>query len=111
MFSVCVPSWINCCQGLYIQSRLFQVLYIQSPPAFQKFFCLDRFLRRIKPSKNKENRLNRVLYLVNSSKPFSKTSEMYFSSTFLLSKSNGLNCGIVYKIRCTKLVTAWSDHH
>ena len=43
MLSVCVRSWINCCQGLYIQSRLFQVLYIQSPPAFQKLFCLDRF--------------------------------------------------------------------
>ena len=61
MFSVCVPSWINCCQGLYIQFRLFQLLYIQSPPAFQKLFCL-------------ENRLDRVLSEDKPSARFKKTA-------------------------------------
>ena len=51
MFSVCVPFLINYCQVLCIQYQLFQVLYIQSTPAFQKSFCCRRFLLRIKPLK------------------------------------------------------------
>ena len=49
VLSLC--SFLNCFQGLYLQSQLFQVSYIQSPLAFQTIFSSNRFPRRIKPSR------------------------------------------------------------
>ena len=58
LLSGCLLSIINC-QGLYIHLQLFQVWYTQMLPAFQKFFCSGRLLRRIRVRTSKEQTLRK----------------------------------------------------
>ena len=112
MFSVCVPPWIDCFQGLYIQSQVFQVLYIQSRPTFLKLFCFDRFLWRfLCIGRNKENQLNRVLITNNDRLRIIPVRYALFTGLY----TDRLGCGRFYlnlhpRISLFHAVFAWILH-